>query len=52
MTGQVLGEIANEVKHIAEQKTPLDLDDGVNVNYKKLQSILKEMDEKKKGKKK
>ena len=47
-----LREYANEVKHIAEQKIPLDLDDGVNVNYKKLQSILREMDEKKKGKKK
>ena len=47
-----LREYANEVKHIAEQKIPLDLDDGVNVNYEKLQSILREMDEKKKGKKK
>ena len=32
---------ANEVKHIAEQKIPLDLDDGVNVNYEKLEVILK-----------
>ena len=32
---------ANEVKHIAEQKIPLDLDDGVNVNYEKLEAILK-----------
>ena len=47
-----LREYANEVKHITEQKIPLDLDDGVNVNYEKLQSILREMDEKKKGKKK
>jgi len=34
-------EYANEVKHIAEQKIPLDLDDGVNVNYEKLEAILK-----------
>ena len=36
-----LREYANEVKHIAEQKIPLDLDDGVNVNYEKLGAILK-----------
>lgn len=36
-----LREYANEVKHIAEQKIPLNLDDGVNVNYEKLGSILK-----------
>lgn len=36
-----LREYANEVKHIAEQKISLDLDDGVNVNYKKLGSVLK-----------
>lgn len=36
-----LREYANEVKHIAEQKIPLDLDDGVNVNYEKLATILK-----------
>ena len=36
-----LREYANEVKHIAEQKIPLDLDDGVNVNYEKLGVILK-----------
>ncbi|MCG6839743.1 BREX-1 system adenine-specific DNA-methyltransferase PglX [Fusobacterium nucleatum] len=36
-----LREYANEVKHIAEQKIPLDLDDGVNVNYEKLGTILK-----------
>ena len=36
-----LREYANEVKHIAEQKIPLDLDDGVNVNYEKLGGILK-----------
>lgn len=36
-----LREYANEVKHIAEQKIPLDLDDGVNVNYEKLVVILK-----------
>ncbi|MHB9308182.1 BREX-1 system adenine-specific DNA-methyltransferase PglX [Fusobacterium polymorphum] len=36
-----LRKYANEVKHIAEQKIPLDLDDGVNVNYEKLGAILK-----------
>ena len=36
-----LREYANEVKHIAEQKIALDLDDGVNVNYEKLGAILK-----------
>lgn len=36
-----LKEYANEVKHIAEQKISLDLDDGVNVNYEKLEVILK-----------
>jgi len=36
-----LREYANKVKHIAEQKIPLDLDDGVNVNYEKLGVILK-----------
>ena len=36
-----LREYANEVKHIAEQKIPLDLDDGVNINYEKLGTILK-----------
>ena len=36
-----LREYANEVKHIAEQKISLDLDDGVNVNYEKLGTILK-----------
>ena len=36
-----LREYANEVKHIAEQKISLDLDDGVNVNYEKLRAILK-----------
>ena len=36
-----LREYANKVKHIAEQKIPLDLDDGVNVNYEKLGAILK-----------
>ena len=36
-----LREYANEVKHIAEQKIPLDLDNGVNVNYEKLGAILK-----------
>ena len=36
-----LREYANEVKHIAEQKIPLDLDDGVNVNYERLGAILK-----------
>ena len=36
-----LREYSNEVKHIAEQKILLDLDDGVNVNYEKLGAILK-----------
>ena len=36
-----LREYANKVKHIAEQKILLDLDDGVNVNYEKLGAILK-----------
>ncbi|MGP1428726.1 MAG: BREX-1 system adenine-specific DNA-methyltransferase PglX [Fusobacterium sp.] len=36
-----LREYANEVKHIAEQKIALDLDDGVNVNYERLGVILK-----------
>ena len=36
-----LRDYANEVKHIAEQKIVLDLDDGVNVNYEKLEAILK-----------
>ena len=36
-----LREYANEVKHIAEQRIPLDLDDGVNVNYEKLGVIVK-----------
>ena len=36
-----LREYANKVKHIAEQKITLDLDDGVNVNYEKLEAILK-----------
>ena len=36
-----LREYANEMKHIAEQKIPLNLDDGVNVNYEKLGAILK-----------
>lgn len=36
-----LREYANEVKHIAEQKVPLDLDDGVNINYERLGAILK-----------
>ena len=36
-----LREYANEVKHIAEQKIPLNLDDGVNVNYERLGAILK-----------
>ena len=36
-----LREYANEVKHIAEQKIALYLDDGVNVNYERLGAILK-----------
>ena len=36
-----LRDYANKVKHIAEQKISLDLDDGVNVNYEKLEAILK-----------
>lgn len=34
---------ANKVKHIAEQRISLDLDDGVKVNYEKLGSILKKI---------
>ena len=36
-----LRDYANEVKHIAEQKIVLDLDDGINVNYERLGAILK-----------
>ena len=36
-----LRDYANEVKHIAEQKIALDLDDGVNINYERLGAILK-----------
>lgn len=36
-----LKDYANAVKHIAEQKIALDLDDGVNVNYEKLGSVLR-----------
>ncbi|RXZ68537.1 BREX-1 system adenine-specific DNA-methyltransferase PglX [Fusobacterium necrophorum] len=38
-----LKEYANKVKHIAEQRISLDLDDGVKVNYEKLGSILKKI---------
>ncbi|KYL01413.1 restriction endonuclease [Fusobacterium necrophorum subsp. funduliforme] len=38
-----LKEYANKVKHIAEQKISLDLDDGVKVNYEKLGSVLKKI---------
>lgn len=38
-----LREYANEVKHIAEQKIVLDLDDGVKVNYEKFGKILKKI---------
>ena len=43
-----LRDYANKVKHIAEQKISLDLDDGVNVNYEKLSSILQGIAEKNK----
>lgn len=36
-----LKDYANAVKHIAEQKIALDLDDGVKVNYEKLGSVLR-----------
>ena len=36
-----LRDYANEVKHIAEQKIILDLDNGVSINYEKLKTILK-----------
>ena len=36
-----LRDYANEVKHIAEQKITLDLDNGVSINYEKLKTILK-----------
>lgn len=35
-----LRDYANEVKHIADQKISLDLDDGVKVNYEKFGKIL------------
>lgn len=38
-----LKDYANEVKHIAEQKIALDLDDGVKVNYEKLGAVLKKV---------
>lgn len=38
-----LKDYANKVKHIAEQRISLDLDDGVKVNYEKLGSILKKI---------
>ncbi|AVQ27161.1 BREX-1 system adenine-specific DNA-methyltransferase PglX [Fusobacterium ulcerans] len=38
-----LREYANEVKHIAEQKIVLDLDDGVKVNYEKFGKILRKI---------
>lgn len=38
-----LRDYANEVKHIADQKIHLDLDDGVKVNYEKLGKILKKI---------
>ena len=44
-----LRDYANKVKHIAEQKISLDLDDGVNVNYEKLSSILQGIAEKNKN---
>lgn len=38
-----LKDYANKVKHIAEQRISLDLDDGVKVNYEKLGSVLKKI---------
>lgn len=36
-----LRDYANEIKHIAELKIDLDLDDGVKVNYEKFDKMLK-----------
>lgn len=36
-----LRDYANEIKHIAELKIDLDLDDGVKVNYEKFGKVLK-----------
>lgn len=38
-----LKDYANEVKHIAELKIELDLDDGVKVNYEKFGKVLKKI---------
>lgn len=38
-----LKDYANKVKHIAEQRISLDLDDGVKVNYEKLGNIFKKI---------
>ena len=38
-----LRDYANEVKHIAELKIDLDLDDGVKVNYEKFGKVLKKI---------
>lgn len=38
-----LRDYANEVKHIAELKIDLDLDDGVKVNYEKFRKVLKKI---------
>lgn len=38
-----LRDYANEVKHIAELKIDLDLDDGVKVNYEKFGKMLKKI---------
>lgn len=36
-----LRDYANKIKHIAELKIDLDLDDGVKVNYEKFDKMLK-----------
>lgn len=38
-----LRDYANEVKHIAELKIDLDLDDGVKLNYEKFGKVLKKI---------
>lgn len=38
-----LRDYANEIKHIAELKIDLDLDDRVKVNYEKFGKVLKKI---------
>lgn len=38
-----LKDYATEIKHIAEKRINIDLDDGVKVNYKKFEKILKKI---------